>query len=110
MFEATYIKHKGGLLYEDEVVTVYTTNEKIAEAGQRQFKKDTGIKELSSYEEYVVRKGDTLPSIAEKYNVSVDEILKYNPNIKDVQMIYEWDTIIIPIEYKIENEQSSIKK
>lgn len=110
VFEATDIKHKGGLLYEDEVVTVYTTNEKIAEAGQRQFKKDTGIKELSSYEEYVVRKGDTLPSIAEKYNVSVDEILKYNPNIKDVQMIYEWDTIIIPIEYKIENEQSSIKK
>ena len=38
------------------------------------------------------------------------KLYKYNPNIKDVQTIYEWDTIIIPIEYKMENEQTSIKK
>lgn len=110
VFEAIKIDHKGGLLYEDEVVTVHTTNEKIAEAGKMQYKKDTGINELSSYEEYYIQKGDTLPDIANKYNVSVDEILKYNPNIKNPQMIYEGDTLIIPCEYKLENEQTSIKK
>lgn len=45
---------------------------------------------------YVVRKGDTLSSIARRFNVTVEDILKVNPQIKDPNLIYPGQVIIIP--------------
>lgn len=42
---------------------------------------------------YVVRNGDTLTGIAERYNTSVSNIIKLNPNIKNPDLIYTGDKI-----------------
>lgn len=44
---------------------------------------------------YMVKKGDTLASIAKKYNTTISEILKYN-EIEDINQIYIGQEIIIP--------------
>mgnify|MGYP004544023205 FL=1 len=110
IFEANKVDHEGGVLHENEVVTIHTTNKEVAEAGQMEYENQIKEPELVSYDEYIVQEGDTLPDIAREYNVSVDEILKYNPSIDNIQLIYAGSKLIIPREYKIENEQSSIKK
>ena len=46
------------------------------------------------YKTYIVKKGDTLSEIAEKYNTTVDKIAKDN-NIKNVHMIYVGQKLII---------------
>lgn len=55
-------------------------------------------KEYYKYKVYIVRKEDTIESIAIKYNVSLNDILDYN----DVSNINIGDKIIIP--FNIENE------
>jgi LysM repeat protein len=37
---------------------------------------------------YTVKKGDTLSRIAMKFNTTVDELMKLNPQIKDPNLIY----------------------
>ena len=49
------------------------------------------------YTEYKVQKGDTLSSIAKKYGVTVDEILKVNPEITNPNLIYVGQIIKIPV-------------
>ncbi len=44
---------------------------------------------------YIVKKGDTLASIAKKYNTTISKIQSYN-NIKDINQIYVGQEIIIP--------------
>jgi spore coat assembly protein SafA len=45
---------------------------------------------------YIVKPGDSLWTIAQKFNTSVDAILKANPEIKDPNLIYPGQRIIIP--------------
>ena len=46
--------------------------------------------------EYTVQKGDSLWSISKKYNVPFTEILRLNKHIKNPDMIYPNDKIILP--------------
>ncbi len=45
---------------------------------------------------YVVRSGDTLGNIAARFGVTVDDILRANPQIRDANLIYPGMVIIIP--------------
>ena len=110
VFEANKIDHDGGLLYIGEVVTIYTNNKQIAQAGEKSYEEEISIPELKNSESYVIKAGDTIVSIADKYGVSVQDILDYNPKIDDIGMITEGDTIIIPIETYGSDEKVSIKK
>lgn len=47
---------------------------------------------------YVVRSGDTLRKIAVRYETSVDELLRLNPNIKNRNLIYVGQKIVVPVE------------
>jgi spore coat assembly protein SafA len=46
--------------------------------------------------EYTVREGDTLWDIAKKHNVSLPELIKANPQIKNPDLISPRDKVIIP--------------
>ena len=57
----------------------------------------------------LLKKGDTLFSIAEDNNLSISELLEINPQIKNPDMIYAGDKIFIPgKETKVENKQESL--
>lgn len=47
---------------------------------------------------YVVQRGDTLRKIATRYETSVDELLRLNPNIKNRNLIYVGQKIVVPVE------------
>lgn len=46
---------------------------------------------------YIIKPGDNLYSIARKYNISVENILNVNPQIKDPSMLYPGTSIRIPL-------------
>ena len=52
---------------------------------------------VSGREIYMVRAGDTLYRIAQRYGVSVDQILRINPDITDPSEIYPGQIIVIPM-------------
>jgi LysM repeat protein len=52
---------------------------------------DTGVGQI-----YTVVRGDTLRKIAARFDTTVDEILKINPQIKNANLIYPGDKINIP--------------
>ncbi len=59
---------------------------------------------------YKVKKGDTIANIASYFNVSVDTLLDFNPEIGNIDQIYEGQIINIPTkEVKLE-QNSSMKK
>lgn len=45
---------------------------------------------------YVIKPGDNLYSISQRYNVSIKQILDVNPQIKDPSMLYSGMSIIVP--------------
>ena len=45
---------------------------------------------------YIVKPGDNLTNIAKKYDMTVSDILKMNPQIKDANKIYPGDKIFTP--------------
>ena len=45
---------------------------------------------------YVVKKNDSLGKIASRYHTSVAEIMSYNKNITNADMIGEGQVIIVP--------------
>ncbi|EGL81348.1 cell wall hydrolase SleB [Caldalkalibacillus thermarum TA2.A1] len=45
---------------------------------------------------YMIQPGDTLSELAQKFGLSVDDILKLNPNIKDPDLIYAGDSLNLP--------------
>lgn len=47
--------------------------------------------------QYIIKRGDTLSEIAERYNVTVDDLMTGNPQIKHRDRIYAGDTIEIPM-------------
>jgi len=59
-----------------------------------QFSKDSEV--YVTYNVYIVREGDTLESILEKYNVDLEELKKYN----DLSEIKLGDKLIIPNNYE----------
>lgn len=48
-------------------------------------------------QEYIIKKGDTLSDLAREYNTSVKEILYYNPQIRDKDLININEDLILPI-------------
>jgi LysM repeat protein len=48
---------------------------------------------------YTIMTGDTLWSLAQHYNTSVEEIMFNNPQITDPDEIYVGQTIVIPANY-----------
>jgi uncharacterized YkwD family protein len=50
----------------------------------------------SKFVEYTVQRGDTFYGIAAKYQISVTELKKVNPNITNIAMIYVGQKILIP--------------
>ncbi|USK75862.1 C40 family peptidase [Peribacillus frigoritolerans] len=54
---------------------------------------NSSVKNKDKTEKYVVKLGDSLSKIANKYNVSVSALLKLNPNISNSDRIYIGQTI-----------------
>lgn len=69
---------------------------------------DVNTKSSNDDIEYVVVSGDTLSSIAYKYNVSVDELVSYN-NIEDPDSISVGMTILIPSNKEVEFTKYIVK-
>lgn len=65
---------------------------------------------------YIVKPGDTIWLISNKFNIPVDIILKANPNITNPALIYPGQKILIPImethdkETDIKKDESEIKE
>lgn len=45
---------------------------------------------------HLVKRGDTLSELAERYGVTVDDIMQANPKIRNRDLIYTGDIIEIP--------------
>lgn len=58
---------------------------------------------------YTVVKGDTLSKIARKYNTTVSAIAKLNPSIKDVNLIYVGQVIVVSGDAATEKSNVSTK-
>ena len=95
----------GDRIYDGQVLKVYTNIEEIAKGGQKLYDAIQEEKEPTSFEEYVVQPGDKLPEIADKFGVTCDDIMRYNPQIKDIATIYAGDTYQIP-----QWEKTNVKK
>jgi hypothetical protein len=58
---------------------------------------------------FLIEKGDTLFSIADKNNLSMAELLELNPQIKNPDMIYAGDNVFIPGKNtEVEDKQESL--
>tara|TARA_R100001463_G_scaffold2459_1_gene10423 strand:+ start:5709 stop:10724 length:5016 start_codon:yes stop_codon:yes gene_type:complete len=56
----------------------------------------------------ILEKGDTLFSIARDNNVTVKQLLRANPNIKDPNKIFAGDTLLIPTKQPKQKEQKGL--
>lgn len=54
------------------------------------------VSDNNEYDTYVVKAGDTLTSISAKYGLTLDDILKANPQITNPDLIYPKQMILIP--------------
>jgi LysM repeat protein len=60
---------------------------------------DCGVLEVNDFTEtspYTIQPGDTLSEIAAQNNITVDELMAYNPNIDDPNVIYAGNELNIP--------------
>jgi LysM repeat protein len=67
-------------------------NKDTASKGSAKFRKSKRVKRGN----YKIKRGDTLSEIARDHNTTVAALMKANPSIKDKDMLYAGDTIIIP--------------
>lgn len=96
-FEAIKIDCKNrNLLREGEEITVYTNNQDIYIKMDNQYRVDTQKPVMSEWTNYTVENGDTVVSIAKKYNVSVKDLLEFNSNIPSVNVIISGTVVRIP--------------
>ena len=56
----------------------------------------TAAAESTAAETYTVRKGDTLWGIAKRYDVTLAALIAANPQIKNPNLIYPGDKVLIP--------------
>ena len=56
----------------------------------------TAAAESAAAETYTVRKGDTLWGIAKRYDVTLAALIAANPQIKNPNLIYPGDKVLIP--------------
>lgn len=56
----------------------------------------TAAAESAAAEAYTVRKGDTLWGIAKRYDVTLAALIAANPQIKNPNLIYPGDKVLIP--------------
>ena len=56
----------------------------------------TAASESAAAETYTVRKGDTLWGIAKRYDVTLAALIAANPQIKNPNLIYPGDKVLIP--------------
>lgn len=54
------------------------------------------VSDNNEYDTYVVKAGDSLSSISAKYGLTLDDILKANPQIANPDLIYPKQVILIP--------------
>ena len=47
--------------------------------------------------QYIVCPGDTLWYLASVHNTTIEEIMRYNPEIKDPDLIYVGQYLVIPV-------------
>lgn len=85
---------KGQDVYTDETIPVYGPL-CLAEMFGNIIGNDIAYKPNSGRFIYVIKKGDTLRDIAQRYNTSVARLLALNPYIKNKDCIYEGKTLII---------------
>ena len=59
---------------------------------------ETAVSESVSGEKetYIVRSGDTMWGIADKYNVSLAALIAVNPQIRNPNLIYPGDKVVLP--------------
>jgi LysM repeat protein len=65
--------------------------------GQRLAVPVTSIPDTGSGQVYIVQRGDTLRKIAARFDTTVDAILKLNPQIKNANLIYTGQRIVVPV-------------
>ena len=72
---------------------------------------DEERKESSAYAERVtiheISKGETLSEIARSYGISVEELMKLNPQIKDPNVIYINQKLAVPYQSKVQNKNTA---
>jgi len=59
---------------------------------------------------YIVKKGDTLWDIAQRFGVSLEELLKANPQIKNPDLIYPGQEIRIPLPEPVKKAAQAANK
>ena len=73
------------------VLTVSDDGGALSGTGSR-----TAAAESAAAETYTVRKGDTLWGIAKRYDVTLAALIAANPQIKNPNLIYPGDKVLIP--------------
>lgn len=59
---------------------------------------------------YKIKAGDTLSALAEKFDTTVDDLVKANPKIKDPDLIYTGDDLEIPVKDEEKDVEDKLKK
>ncbi len=54
------------------------------------------IKGNNGYDTYIIARGDTLRSLANRFNTSVEALMGLNPDITDANKIYEGQRLVVP--------------
>jgi LysM repeat protein len=49
---------------------------------------------------YIIKRGDTLRNLANRFNTSVERLLELNPEIKNANLIYEGQRLVVPVSTK----------
>lgn len=64
-----------------------------------------------NWETYTIKKGDRLSAIAEKHDVTVDELVRANKEVvKNKDVIYPGEILKIPVEKSAEKEEEEMEK
>ena len=106
------IKEYGSL--EKAISALKNPTDLLSKAFDNLFNSRTRDTDGDGLEEYVIKEGDTLSELAEKWNSSVEEIMLLNPFITDPDKIYAGDILHVPKAIEktgkaAEDAESSIK-
>jgi LysM repeat protein len=73
-------------------------NASVIYEGQRLKVPVTKLPDTGSTQVYIVQKGDTLRKIAARFDTTVAELLELNPIIKNPNLIYTGQRLLVPVE------------